>query len=35
MGLNSIEDVVKLFIEDNNSLITNMEKYILGIGYGE
>jgi hypothetical protein len=35
MGLISIGDVVKLLIEDKNLLITNMEKYILGIGYGE
>ena len=35
MGLISIGDVVKLLIEDKDLLITNMEKYILGIGYGE
>ena len=35
IGLISIGDVVKLLIEDKNLLITNMEKYILGIGYGE
>lgn len=35
MGLISIGDVVKLLIEDKNLLIANMEKYILGIGYGE
>lgn len=35
VGLISIGDVVKLLIEDKNLLITNMEKYILGIGYGE
>jgi CBS domain-containing protein len=35
MGLISIGDVVKLLIDDKNLLITNMEKYILGIGYGE
>ena len=34
-GLISIGDVVKLLIEDKNLLINNMEKYILGIGYGE
>lgn len=35
IGLISIGDVVKLLIEDKDLLIANMEKYILGIGYGE
>ncbi len=35
VGLISIGDVVKFIIEDKDLLITNMEKYILGIGYGE
>ena len=35
VGLISIGDVVKILIEDKDLLITNMEKYILGIGYGE
>jgi CBS domain-containing protein len=35
IGLISIGDVVNLLIEDKDLLINNMEKYILGIGYGE
>lgn len=35
MGLISIGDVVKSLIADKDLLIDNMEKYILGIGYGE
>ncbi|KAF0111246.1 MAG: hypothetical protein FD147_997 [Chloroflexi bacterium] len=35
VGLISIGDVVKQVIEDKNLLIDNMEKYILGRGYGE
>ena len=35
IGVISIGDVVKQMIEDKNLLIDNMEKYILGRGYGE
>jgi CBS domain-containing protein len=35
VGVISIGDVVKNLIEDKNLLIDNMEKYILGRGYGE
>lgn len=35
IGLISIGDVVKNMIEDKDLLIENMEKYILGRGYGE
>ena len=35
IGLISIGDVVKSLIEDKDLLINSMEKYILGIGYGE
>jgi hypothetical protein len=35
MGLISIGDVVKLLIEDKNLLMTNMVKYILGVGNDE
>ena len=34
-GLISIGDVVKNLIEDKDLLIVNMEKFILGIGYGQ
>lgn len=35
VGLISIGDVVKNLVEDKDLLIENMEKYILGRGYGE
>jgi CBS domain-containing protein len=35
VGLISIGDVVKQMIEDKDLLIDNMEKYILGRGYGQ
>lgn len=35
VGLISIGDVVKQSIEDKNLLITNMEDYILGRGFGK
>jgi CBS domain-containing protein len=35
VGLISIGDVVKQTIEDKDLLITNMEDYILGRGYGK
>jgi CBS domain-containing protein len=35
IGIISIGDVVKYLIEDKDLLIDNMEKYILGRGYGE
>jgi CBS domain-containing protein len=35
VGLISIGDVVKQVIEDKDLLITNMEDYILGRGYGK
>ncbi|MCX6055724.1 MAG: CBS domain-containing protein [Chloroflexi bacterium] len=35
VGLISIGDVVKQLIEDKDLLIDNMEKYILGRGYGQ
>jgi CBS domain-containing protein len=35
IGLISIGDVVKFLIADKDLMINNMEKYILGIGYGE
>jgi len=35
IGLISIGDVVKSLIEDKDLLINNMEKFILGLGYGE
>ena len=35
VGMISIGDVVKQQIEDKDLLINNMEKYILGRGYGE
>jgi CBS domain-containing protein len=35
IGLISIGDVVKALIEDKDLLIDNMEKYILGRGYGQ
>jgi CBS domain-containing protein len=34
-GVISIGDVVKQLIEDKDLLIDNMEKYILGRGYGQ
>jgi len=35
VGLISIGDVVKTSIEDKNLLISNMEDYILGRGFGK
>ena len=35
VGIISIGDVVKQVIEDKDLLIDNMEKYILGRGYGQ
>jgi CBS domain-containing protein len=35
VGLISIGDVVRYSIDDKNLQIQNMEKYILGIGYGQ